>query len=227
MRRRRHDGRDLKRGGVLAGHLRLSNLCWIYDSNRVTIEGHTDIAFTEDVAARFLAYGWNVGRVTNPNDLDLMERSYRILLNGKGRPALIIVHSHIGYGAPHRQDTPSAHGEPLGAEEVRLTKEFFGFDPDQTFVVPDGVREHFDANIGTRGAGLRKAWNAAFARYRAQYPDLCDQIERLQKRELPDGWDAGLPAFAPSVTGMSDARCIEQDSERCRRAGAVAGRRRG
>ena len=187
----------------LAGHLRLSNLCWIYDSNRVTIEGHTDIAFTEDVAARFLAYGWNVERVTNPNDLDLVERSYRTFLNGKDRPTLIIVHNHIGYGAPHRQDTPSAHGEPLGAEEVRLTKEFFGFDPDQTFVVPEGVRAHFDANIGTRGAGLREAWNSAFARYRAQYPDLCDQIERLQKRELPDGWDASLPAFAPSVTGMS------------------------
>jgi transketolase len=178
-------------------------LCWIYDSNRVTIEGHTDIAFTEDVAARFLAYGWNVGRVMNPNDLGLLERSYRAFLNGKDRPTLIIVHSHIGYGAPHRQDTPSAHDEPLGADEVRLTKEFFGFDPAQTFVVPEGVRAHFNANIGTRGAELRKAWNAAFARYRAQYPDLSDQIECLQKRDLPDGWDAGLPTFAPSVTGMS------------------------
>ncbi len=186
----------------LAGHLRLSNLCWIYDSNRVTIEGHTDIAFTEDVAARFLAYGWNVERVTNPNDLDLVERSYWTFLNGKDRPALIIVHSHIGYGAPHRQDTPSAHGEPLGAEEVRLTKEFFGFDPAQTFVVPEGVRAHFDANFGTRGAELCKAWKAAFVRY-GQYPDLGDQIERLQKGDLPDGWDVSLPTFAPSVTGMS------------------------
>jgi transketolase len=187
----------------LAGHLRLSNLCWIYDSNRVTIEGHTDIAFTEDVAARFLAYGWNVERVTNPNDLDLVERSYRNFLNGKDRPTLIIVHSHIGYGAPHRQDTPSAHGEPLGAEETRLTKEFFGFDPAQTFVVPEGVRAHFSANFGRRGAELCKAWKAVFARYRAQYPDLSDQIERLQKGDLPGGWDAGLPTFAPSVTGMS------------------------
>src|ERR1700730_10692657 len=125
------------------------------------------------------------------------------LLNGKDRPTLIIVLSHIGYGAPHRQDTPSAHGEPLGAEETRLTQEFFGFDPDQTFVVPEGVRAHFSANFGRRGTELCKAWKAVFANYRAQYPDLSDQIERLQKRDSPDGWDAGLPTFAPSVTGMS------------------------
>jgi transketolase len=187
----------------LAGHLRLSNLCWIYDSNRVTIEGHTDIAFTEDVAARFLAYGWNVERVTDPNDFDSLARGYQAFLNDKDRPTLIIVHSHIGYGAPHRQDTASAHGEPLGADEVRLTKEFFGFDPNQSFVVPDGVRAHFHKNFGARGAALRAAWNMAFVRYRAQYPDLGDQIERLQKRDLPNGWDSALPAFAPSATGMS------------------------
>ncbi len=187
----------------LAGHLQLSNLCWIYDSNRVTIEGHTDIAFTEDVAARFLAYGWNVARVTDPNDLELLKRGYQAFLNNKDRPTLIIVHSHIGYGAPHRQDSPSAHGEPLGANEVRLTKEFFGFDPDQSFVAPDGVRAHFHKNFGARGAALRAAWNAAFVRYRTQYPDLGDQIERIQKRDLPDGWDSALPAFAPSATGMS------------------------
>ena len=114
----------------LAGHLRLSNLCWIYDSNRVTIEGHTDIAFTEDVAARFLAYGWNVLRVTDANDTERLERAYHGFLSTEDRPTLIIVHSHIGYGAPHKQDLPEAHGEPLGEEEVRLTKEFFGFDPD-------------------------------------------------------------------------------------------------
>jgi transketolase len=187
----------------LAGHLRLSNLCWIYDSNRVTIEGHTDIAFTEDVAARFLAYGWNVERVTDPNDLDQMERSYRTFLSNKTRPSLIIVHSHIGYGAPHRQDTPSAHGEPLGADEVRLTKEFFGFDPDQSFAIPEGVRAHFAANFGARGAGLHKAWDSAFARYRAQYPDLAHQLDCLRTRDLPAGWDAGLPTFAPSATGIS------------------------
>ena len=138
----------------LAGHLRLSNLCWIYDSNRVTIEGHTDIAFTEDVAARFLAYGWNVLRVTDANDMELLEQAYRGFLRTHDRPTLIVVHSHIGYGAPHKQDSPEAHGEPLGEEEVRLTKQFFGFDPGQHFVVPDGVREHFAEQLGARGAGL-------------------------------------------------------------------------
>src|SRR4029077_339490 len=125
-----------------AGHLRLSKLCWIYDSNRVTIEGHTDITFTEDVAARFLAYGWEVIRVTDPNDVEMLGRAYRRFLTAGDRPTLIVVHSHIGYGAPHQQDSPSAHGEPLGPEEVRLTKEFFGFSPDEKFVVPPGVREH-------------------------------------------------------------------------------------
>ncbi len=187
----------------LAGHLRLSNLCWIYDSNRVTIEGHTDIAFTEDVAARFLAYGWSVQRVTDPNDLELLERSYQTFLESKDCPTLIIVHSHIGYGAPHRQDTPSAHGEPLGTEEVRLTKEFFGFNPDSMFAVPEGVRAHFDAIFGARGAKLNKAWNADFARYKAQYPDLANQIECLRTRDLPVGWDADLPVFSPNTKGIS------------------------
>jgi transketolase len=134
----------------LAAHLNLTNLCWIYDSNRVTVEGHTDIAFTEDVAARFLAYGWNVERVTDPNDLTLLERSYRAFLATTNKPTLIIVHSHIGYGAPHKQDTPQAHGGPLGLDELKLTKVFFGFDPDRSFVVPEGVREHFAAGLGTR-----------------------------------------------------------------------------
>ena len=187
----------------IAGHLRLSNLCWIYDSNRVTIEGHTDIAFTEDVAARFLGYGWEVTRVTDPNDIELVERAYREFSATEDRPTLIIVHSHIGYGAPHKQDSPAAHGEPLGAEEVRLTKEFFGFSPDQTFVVPPGVTEHFSANMGARGAGARKDWEQLFSRYRGQYPDLAEQIERIGERELPAGWEKALPVFPASETGMS------------------------
>jgi transketolase len=187
----------------IAGHLRLSNLCWIYDSNRVTIEGHTDIAFTEDVAARFLGYGWEVTRVTDPNDIELVERAYREFSATEDRPTLIIVHSHIGYGAPHKQDSPVAHGEPLGAEEVRLTKEFFGFSPDQTFVVPPGVTEHFSANMGARGAGARKDWEQLFSRYRGQYPDLAEQIERIGERELPAGWEKALPVFSASETGMS------------------------
>jgi transketolase len=187
----------------LAAHLRLSNLCWIYDSNRVTIEGHTDIAFTEDVAARFLAYGWNVLRVTDANDIDRLEQAYQTFLRTDDRPTLIVVHSHIGYGAPHKQDSPEAHGEPLGVEEVRLTKQFFGFDPRQSFVVPDGVREHFAAQLGARGARLSGTWNSLFQRYREKYPDLADQIDRMARRELPSGWEQALPVFPPSDSGLS------------------------
>jgi transketolase len=189
--------------GSLAGHLRLSNLCWIYDSNRVTIEGHTDIAFTEDVAARFLAYGWNVLRVTDANDTERLERAYHGFLSTEDRPTLIIVHSHIGYGAPHKQDSPEAHGEPLGEEEVRLTKEFFGFDPAQDFVVPDGVRQHFSAQLGARGARLNAEWQDTFQRYLNQYPDLAEQVVCMSKRGLPSGWEAALPDFPPSATGLS------------------------
>ena len=187
----------------LAGHLRLPNLCWIYDSNRVTIEGHTDIAFTEDVAARFMGYGWNVTRVTDPNDTELVERAYENFKSTNDRPTMIIVHSHIGYGAPHKQDSPAAHGEPLGPEEARLTKEFFGFSPDETFVVPDGVREHFAANMGARGSRLRTEWEQLRTRYRAQYPDLAEQLECIKNRELPAEWEKALPIFPPSATGMS------------------------
>jgi transketolase len=187
----------------LAAHLNLTNLCWIYDSNRVTVEGHTDIAFTEDVAARFLAYGWNVERVTDPNDLTLLERSYRAFLATTNKPTLIIVHSHIGYGAPHKQDTPQAHGGPLGLDELKLTKVFFGFDPDRSFVVPEGVREHFAAGLGARGASARKAWEAEFARYRNAHPDLAAQIDRMAERDLPDGWEAALPSFPADPEGVS------------------------
>lgn len=186
-----------------AGHLRLGNLCWIYDRNCVTIEGHTDITFTEDVATRFLGYGWNVTRVTDPNDPEMLARAYQTFLNTDDVPTLIIVHSHIGYGAPHKQDTPAAHGEPLGDEEVRLAKEFFGFSPDEFFVVPAGVREHFAGNLGKRGAQEHKAWRQLFERYRSQYPDLADQIERMPRRELPDGWEKALPVFPPDPKGKS------------------------
>ncbi|MCL2430363.1 MAG: transketolase, partial [Alphaproteobacteria bacterium] len=187
----------------LAGHLELSNLCWIYDSNRVTIEGRTDITFTEDVALRFLAYGWHVVRVTDANDLHLLIRAYQQFLATTDRPTLIIVHSHIGYGAPHKQDSPTAHGEPLGAQEVRLSKQFFGFSPDEDFVVPPGVREHFAANMGAHGAKAHESWKAMFAQYAAQYPDLANQVERIRARELPEGWERALPTFPPSTAGMS------------------------
>ena len=187
----------------VAGHLKLSNLCWIYDCNHVTIEGHTDLAFTEDVAARFMAYGWEIARVTDPNDIEHVDRALKRFHENKDRPTLIVVHSHIGYGAPHKQDSSAAHGEPLGAEEVRLTKEFFGFSPDESFVVPDGVREHFAAGMGARGAKLRQDWDGMFARYKAQYPDLAADIMHMHNRELPDGWEKALPTFAASASGMS------------------------
>ena len=187
----------------IAGHHRLANLCWIYDSNRITIEGHTDLAFTEDVAARFLAYGWHVTRLSDANDLDQLDRAYREVAAVTDRPSLIVVPSHIGYGAPHKHDSPEAHGEPLGDAEVRLTKQFFGFDPDKQFVVPNGVRGHFDSGLGARGAALRREWEALFSRYRAAYPALAAQIDHIRAGTLPEGWQQALPTFAADPKGMS------------------------
>ena len=187
----------------LAGHLKLANLCWIYDSNHVTIEGYTNIAYSEDVAARFLGYGWNVTTVADPNDLTLLDRAYRAFLKTADRPTLIIVHSHIGYGSPHKQDSPKAHGEPLGVEELRLTKEFFGFPPVESFVVPNAVRPHFAAGIGARGAAARAGWDTLLTKYRAFWPDLARQIDSIQAGTLPDGWDALLPTFPPDAKGIA------------------------
>ena len=210
----------------LAGHLRLSNLCWIYDSNRVTIEGHTDIAFTEDVAARFLAYGWNVLRVSDANDMERLERAYQGFLSTEDRPTLIIVHSHIGYGAPHKQDSPEAHGEPLGEEEVRLTKQFFGFDPAEYFVVPDGVRQQFSAQLGARGARLNAAWQDTFGRYSNQYPDLAEQVICMSKRGLPRRMGGGIAGLPAERDRAFHAGRLRQGVERGRRADTVDHRRR-
>jgi transketolase len=187
----------------LAAHLGLSNLCWIYDSNRVTIEGHTDIAYSEDVAARFLAYGWNVTTVADPNDLTLLDRAYQVFLKTTNRPTLILVHSHIGYGSPHLQDSPKAHGEPLGIEELRLTKEFFGFPPDESFVVPASVPKHFAAGMGARGAAAHAAWDALLTGYRGAWPGLAGQIDAIQAGRLPDGWEATLPTFPLDAKGIA------------------------
>ncbi|MFN2284088.1 MAG: transketolase [Anaerolineae bacterium] len=187
----------------LAGHLQLANLCWIYDDNHISIEGATRITLTEDVAARFLGYGWNVTRVADANNLEQLTHGYNTFLATHDRPTLIIVQSHIGYGAPHKQDSNKAHGEPLGAEEVRLTKEFYGGDPDAKFDVSDGVAEHFREHIGRRGAGLRSTWEKQFAAYRKQYPDLAGQIDRMQHRDLPEGWDSALPIFPADAKGMA------------------------
>src|SRR5438093_10334431 len=187
----------------LAGHLGLDNLCWVYDNNHITIEGHTSLAFTEDVAGRFLAYGWNVLRVGDANDLDRIERALGVFRQTKGRPTLIILDSHIGYGSPHKQDTSAAHGEPLGDEEVRLCKRFYGWPEDAHFLVPDGVREHFAAGVGARGAAARSRWTALFASYRAAYPELASEIDQMQRRDLPAGWDRNLPVFPADAKGLA------------------------
>ncbi len=187
----------------LAGHLELDNLCWIYDNNHITIEGNTRITFTEDVAVRFLAYGWNVLRVGDANDLEKIGEALTTFRDTKGRPTFIVLDTHIGYGSPHKQDTSAAHGEPLGAEEVRLTKRAYGWPEDAQFLVPDGVYEHFEQGIGVRGAEAHKEWNDLFAKYKAQYPDLANEVDLMQRRELPARWDKNLPVFAADAKGIA------------------------
>jgi transketolase len=186
----------------LAGHLGLANLCWIYDSNRVTIEGHTDITFTEDVAARFIAYGWNVTTVADANDTGQVARALHSFRSETERPTLVLVHSHIGYGSPV-EDSPKAHGEPFGVDGVRSTKRFLGMPEDADFYVPDGVYDHFTQNIGRRGAQARAAWEENLEAYRGAHPDLADEVDRMQHRTLPDGWDAALPTFPPDPKGVA------------------------
>ena len=187
----------------LAGHLGLHKLCWIYDSNRVTIEGHTEIAFTEDVATRFLGFGWNVLRVRDANEEREVLGALDLAARECGRPTLILIESHIGYGAPHKQDSPEAHGEPLGDEEVRLTKRFYGWPEDARFLVPEGVYGHFADGIGKRGAAKNAAWRDLFARYRAAYPDLAGHFDAMLDRELPPGWDDVIPTFPADAKGIA------------------------
>jgi transketolase len=186
----------------LAGHLMLGNLCWSYDSNRITIEGHTDLALSDDMAARFRAYGWNVERVGDANDIGRLAEAFKAF-RGASVPTLIIVDSHIGFGAPHKQDTASAHGEPLGEEEIRLAKRSYGWPEDANFLVPDGVREHFQASIGVRGGELRDAWSESLRGYRIKHPDLADRLELLRSGGLPEGWDAALPPFSADPKGLA------------------------
>ena len=187
----------------LAGHLALDNLCWIYDNNHITIEGNTALAYSDDVATRFIGYGWNVTRVGDANDLDMLERAFQTFKNTSDRPTLIIVDSHIAYGAPHKQDTSAAHGEPLGADEIRLTKRHYGWPEDAKFLVPDGAREHIAAGVGARGAALHQQWWALFEEYRTVYPELADHGYRMLRRELPEGWDRELPVFAADDKGIA------------------------
>jgi len=168
----------------------------------VTIEGHTDITFTEDVAARFIAYGWNVTTVSDANDLTQVEKAFHDFAAEQKRPTLIVVHSHIGYGT-EVEDTPKAHGEPLGPEGVKAAKRFYGWPEDAQFLVPEGVYEHFADGIGTRGKEARESWESVFAEYRADHPDLADEVEQIQRRELPEGWDADIPVFPADEKGIA------------------------
>src|SRR5882672_2959263 len=187
----------------LAGHLKLSNLCWIYDNNRVTLDGPASWSFSEDVMTRFIGYGWNVTRVSDANDLDMLARAYQIFLNTKDRPTLIVVDSHIGYGSPHKQDSSDAHGEPLGDEEVRLAKLSYGWPEDAKFLVPDGVYDQFKNGVGKRGAESRAAWKAKFEEYKKQFPQQADQLNGMQTGQLPDGWDKDLPSFPADPKGIA------------------------
>ena len=187
----------------LAGHLGLDNLCWVWDNNHITIEGNTSITFTEDVAARFLAYGWNVLRVGDANDIERIDNALAVFRRTQGRPTFIVLDSHIGYGSPHKQDTSAAHGEPLGEEEVKLTKRDYGWPEEAQFLVPDGVYDHFAAGIGQRGAQAQQDWTKLFTAYRAQYPDLAKEIDQIQRRELPEGWDRNLPSFPADPKGVA------------------------
>src|SRR5262245_26668051 len=187
----------------LAAHLGLENLCWIYDNNHITIEGRTSITFTEDVAARFLAYGWNVLRVSDANDVDRIQEALELFRRTEERPTFIVLDSHIGYGSPNKQATSAAHGEPLGDDEVRLVKRVYGWPEDAKFLVPDGVREHFAAGVGKRGAEARRRWKELFAAYRARFPERATEIDQMQRRDLPAGWDAKLPTFPADPKGIA------------------------
>ena len=187
----------------LAGHLKLSNLCWIYDNNHVTLDGPARWSFSEDVATRFIGYEWNVTRVTDANDLDMLARAFEVFKKTTDRPTLIIVDTHIGYGSPHKQDTNAAHGEPLGEEEVRLVKKFYGWPEDAKFLVPEGVREHFKDGVGKRGHDARAKWSKLFTDYSQKYPELADRLHRMQRRELPDEWDKNLPTFPADAKGIA------------------------
>jgi transketolase len=187
----------------LAGHLALSNLCLIYDNNRVTLDGPASWSFSEDMMTRFVGYGWNVTRVSDANDLLQLSRGYKTFLNTTDKPTLIVVDSHIGYGSPHKQDSYEAHGEPLGEAEVKLAKQNYGWPEDAKFLVPDGVYQHFQNGVGARGNNDRTAWNALFAEYSKKFPELAGRLNKMQKRALPDGWDKNLPNFPADPKGMA------------------------
>lgn len=194
----------------IAGHQRLDNLCWVYDNNHITIDGHTDITYEDAVNTRFQGYGWNVTRVEDANDTEQIAHAFENFRSESERPTLIIVDSHIGYGSPHKVDTAAAHGEPLGEEEVRETKQAYGWPPDAQFLVPDGVRERFADQIGKRGAELNREWQQLFDAYAGAEPELAAQLEVMQRRELPEGWDSGIPGFEADEKGIATRKASNQ-----------------
>jgi transketolase len=187
----------------LAGHLKLSNLCWIYDHNHVTLDGPASYSFSEDVMTKFVGLGWNVTRVADANDLEMLGRAYETFLKTKDRPTLIVVDSHIGYGSPNKQDSSDSHGEPLGVEEVKLVKKFYGWLEDAQFLVPDGVYDQFKKGIGKRGAEFHGDWSKKFEDYKKQFPDLAEQLDLMAHWKLPKGWDKDLPTFPADAKGMA------------------------
>jgi transketolase len=187
----------------MAGFMRLPNLCWIYDSNRITIEGHTDLTFGDDVGTRFMAYGWNVIRVPDANDLERVQAAFKTFKMTDERPTLIIIDSHIGYGSPNKHDTAAAHGEPLGEEEVKLTKRNLGWPEDKSFFIPDGVKEHLRSAMADRGGKSRSEWYKIFEAYKAKYPDLGKELTALLKGELPEDWAKDLTAFPADAKGLA------------------------
>ncbi|HEX7913624.1 MAG TPA: transketolase [Paraburkholderia sp.] len=187
----------------LAGHLKLSNLIWIYDSNRVTIEGHTDLAYSDDVESRFRGYNWHTLHVSDANDAAALEAALVEAKSVTDRPTMIVVHSIIGWGAPHKQDTSAAHGEPLGVDEVALAKKAYGWPEDKFFYVPDGVHERFAQGIGARGKAAREQWQANYASYQQRYPELASEFAQIDAHELPADWDADIPSFDADPKGMA------------------------
>jgi len=192
----------------LAGHLGLDNLVWLYDNNHITIEGKTSLAFSEDVAARFAAYGWNVQLVSEVNDLEMLDHAIQAADKEKGRPSLLIVDSHIAYGAPTKQDTPGAHGSPLGEDEIKAAKKFYGWDPENKFFVPAAVQE-YSRQIMARGKRQNNEWDGLFAKYEKEYPEFASLLKLMQKREIPEGWDCSIPQFA-SGTKISGRAASEK-----------------
>ncbi|MDG2015314.1 MAG: transketolase [Pirellulaceae bacterium] len=196
----------------IAGHLGLGNLCWIYDDNKITIEGSTDLAYTEDVDKLFESMGWNVARVDDANDIEAIQAALDLFRMTEDRPTIIILKSIIGYGAPNKQDSAAAHGAPLGDEEIRLAKRFYGWDEEKKFHVPEDVMTHFAEGIGARGQKLYEKWQGQWQDYQAQFPSEAAELNAVWSGDLPEGWDRDIPEFSsedkPLATRSSSGKVL-------------------